>query len=157
MCIESSASSVRIQVEYLVLDESDKLYELSLLEPVDAIVKACTNPSIIRSLFSATLPDTVEELAHTITHEAVRVIIVRKTGKAITTISFPEPWKAWKYEPFNKVPFTFPSLALSLLEQLLDLKCPLFFGSVSRNFDNLIEKREGRRAGEAAGEPARDN
>lgn len=65
-------------MEYLVLDESDKLFELGLLEPVGAIVKACTNPSIIRSLFSATLADTVEELARTIMHDAVRVIIGRK-------------------------------------------------------------------------------
>ena len=48
------------RVEYLVLDESDKLFDLGLLKPVDAIVKACSNPSIIRSLFSATLPDFVE-------------------------------------------------------------------------------------------------
>ncbi|PWA64912.1 P-loop containing nucleoside triphosphate hydrolases superfamily protein [Artemisia annua] len=72
------------RVEYLVLDESDKLFELGLLEPVDAIVKACTNPSIIRSLFSATLPDTVEELARTIMHDAVRVIIGRKNSASET-------------------------------------------------------------------------
>ncbi|GJR38764.1 DEAD-box ATP-dependent RNA helicase 57 [Tanacetum coccineum] len=66
------------RVEYLVLDESDKLFELGLLEPVDAIVKACTNPSIIHSLFSATLPDTVEELARAIMHDVVHVIIGTK-------------------------------------------------------------------------------
>ncbi|KAD5803144.1 hypothetical protein E3N88_14504 [Mikania micrantha] len=68
------------RVEYLVLDESDKLFELGLLKQVDAVVKACSNPSIIRSLFSATLPDTVEELARTIMHDAVRVIIGRKNS-----------------------------------------------------------------------------
>ncbi|ONK62850.1 uncharacterized protein A4U43_C07F8770 [Asparagus officinalis] len=36
------------------------------------MVKACSNPSIIRSLFSATLPDSVEELAPSIIHDAVR-------------------------------------------------------------------------------------
>ncbi|KAH6758017.1 P-loop containing nucleoside triphosphate hydrolases superfamily protein [Perilla frutescens var. hirtella] len=51
------------KVEFLVLDEADKLVELSLVKQVDAVVKACSNPSILRSLFSATLPDTVEELA----------------------------------------------------------------------------------------------
>lgn len=66
------------RVEFLVLDESDKLFELGLVEQVDAVVKACSNPSILRSLFSATLPDTVEELARTIMHDAVRVIIGRK-------------------------------------------------------------------------------
>ncbi|KVI00008.1 hypothetical protein Ccrd_021777 [Cynara cardunculus var. scolymus] len=68
------------RVEYLVLDESDKLFELGLLKSVDAVVKACSNPSITRSLFSATLPDTVEELARTIMHDAVRVIIGRKNS-----------------------------------------------------------------------------
>lgn len=68
------------RVEYLVLDESDKLFELGLLKQVDAVVKACSNPSITRSLFSATLPDTVEELARTIMHDAVRVIIGRKNS-----------------------------------------------------------------------------
>ncbi|XP_052173742.1 DEAD-box ATP-dependent RNA helicase 57 isoform X2 [Diospyros lotus] len=68
------------RVEYLVLDESDKLFELGLVEQVDSVVKACSNPSILRSLFSATLPDTVEELARTIMHDAVRIIIGRKNS-----------------------------------------------------------------------------
>ncbi|XP_047330573.1 DEAD-box ATP-dependent RNA helicase 57 isoform X2 [Impatiens glandulifera] len=68
------------RVEYLVLDESDKLFELGLVEQVDAVVKACSNPSIVRSLFSATLPDSVEELARTLMHDAVRIIIGRKNS-----------------------------------------------------------------------------
>lgn len=66
------------RVEYLVLDESDKLFELGFVEQIDSVVKACSNPSIIRSLFSATLPDSVEELARSIMHDAVRVIVGRK-------------------------------------------------------------------------------
>ncbi|KAG8374254.1 hypothetical protein BUALT_Bualt11G0112300 [Buddleja alternifolia] len=68
------------KVEVLVLDESDKLFELGLVKQIDAVVKACSNPSIVRSLFSATLPDTVEDLARTIMHDAVRVIIGRKNS-----------------------------------------------------------------------------
>lgn len=68
------------RVEFLVLDESDKLFELGLVKQVDSVVKACSNPSIVRSLFSATLPDTVEELARTIMHDAVRIIIGRKNS-----------------------------------------------------------------------------
>ncbi|KAK6152411.1 hypothetical protein DH2020_015046 [Rehmannia glutinosa] len=73
-------TELRSRVEFLILDESDKLFELGLVEQVDAVVKACSNPSILRSLFSATLPDTVEELARTIMHDAVRVIIGRKNS-----------------------------------------------------------------------------
>lgn len=69
---------IYFRVEYLVLDESDKLFELGLIKQIDLIVKACSNPSIVCSLFSATLPDTVEQLARTIMHDAVRVIIGRK-------------------------------------------------------------------------------
>ncbi|BFG36013.1 hypothetical protein CerSpe_222870 [Prunus speciosa] len=72
------------RVEYLVLDESDKLFELGLLKQIDSVVKACSNPSIIRSLFSATLPDFVEELARSIMHDAVRVIIGRKNTASKT-------------------------------------------------------------------------
>lgn len=66
------------RVEYLVLDESDKLFELGLIKQIDAVVKACSNPSIVRSLFSATLPDFVEDLARSVMHDAVRVIVGRK-------------------------------------------------------------------------------
>ncbi|XP_057779014.1 DEAD-box ATP-dependent RNA helicase 57 [Salvia miltiorrhiza] len=72
------------KVEFLVLDEADKLFELGLVKQVDAVVKACSNPSIVRSLFSATLPDTVEELARTIMHDAVRIIIGRKNSASET-------------------------------------------------------------------------
>ncbi|XP_078445322.1 P-loop containing nucleoside triphosphate hydrolases superfamily protein [Wolffia australiana] len=68
------------RVEFLVLDESDKLFELGFVEQIDLIVKACSNPSIVRSLFSATLPDSVEELARSIMHDAIRVIIGRKNS-----------------------------------------------------------------------------
>ncbi|CAN6169046.1 unnamed protein product [Urochloa humidicola] len=67
-------------VEYLVLDESDKLFELGFVEVIDSVVEACSNPSIIRSLFSATLPDSIEALARTIMHDAIRVIVGRKNS-----------------------------------------------------------------------------
>ncbi|XP_002520902.2 DEAD-box ATP-dependent RNA helicase 57 [Ricinus communis] len=72
------------RVEYLVLDESDKLFELGLLKQIDSVFKACSNPSVIRSLFSATLPESVEELARTIMHDAVRVIVGRKNAASET-------------------------------------------------------------------------
>lgn len=66
------------RVEYLVLDESDKLFEPGMFKQIDAIIKACTNPSIVRSLFSATLPDFIEDKARELMHDAVRVIVGRK-------------------------------------------------------------------------------
>ncbi|KAG7028005.1 DEAD-box ATP-dependent RNA helicase 57 [Cucurbita argyrosperma subsp. argyrosperma] len=72
------------RVEHLVLDESDKLFELGLLKQIDTIVKACSNPSIVRSLFSATLPDFVEDLARSVMHDAVRVIVGRKNTASAT-------------------------------------------------------------------------
>ncbi|KAJ3683852.1 hypothetical protein LUZ60_014079 [Juncus effusus] len=68
------------RVEYLVLDESDKLFELGFVEQIDLVVKACSNPKITRSLFSATLPDSVEELARSIMHDAVRIIVGKKNS-----------------------------------------------------------------------------
>ncbi|CAH9078208.1 unnamed protein product [Cuscuta epithymum] len=72
------------RVEFLVLDEADKLFELGLMEQVDSIFKACSNPSILHLLFSATLPDEVENIARTIMHDAVRVIIGRKNSASET-------------------------------------------------------------------------
>lgn len=67
-------------VEYLVLDESDKLFELGFVEQIDSVVNACTNPRVLRSLFSATLPDAVEELARSIMHDAVRIVVGEKNS-----------------------------------------------------------------------------
>ncbi|GKV51167.1 hypothetical protein SLEP1_g57837 [Rubroshorea leprosula] len=65
------------RVEYLVPDQSDKLFELGLLKQIYNVVKACSNPSMIHTLFSATLPDFIEDLARTIMHD-VRVVVGRK-------------------------------------------------------------------------------
>jgi ATP-dependent RNA helicase DDX52/ROK1 len=66
------------------MDESDKLFEMGFVEQIDAVVASCTHPSITRSLFSATLPDSVEELARTIMHDAVRIVIGERNSAAQT-------------------------------------------------------------------------
>lgn len=45
------------------------------MEQIDGIVAACTRPGVQRVLFSATLPDTVEELARSIMHDPVRIVV----------------------------------------------------------------------------------
>lgn len=65
-------------MKYLVLDEADKLFELGFVEQIDSVVNACSKTSIVRSLFSATLPETVEKLASTVMIDAVRIIIGKK-------------------------------------------------------------------------------
>lgn len=66
------------RVTHLVLDEADKLFEMGFVKEIDAVVTACSNTEVVRSLFSATLPDTVEELARTIMHDAVRITVGEK-------------------------------------------------------------------------------
>ncbi|URD84579.1 DEAD-box ATP-dependent RNA helicase, partial [Musa troglodytarum] len=68
------------RVKYLVLDEADKLFELGFVEQNDSVVKACSKTTVVRTLFSATLPETVEKLASTVMVDAVRIIIGRKNS-----------------------------------------------------------------------------
>ncbi|KAJ1940508.1 RNA-dependent ATPase rok1, partial [Linderina macrospora] len=62
-------------VRRLVLDEADTLMEKGFLEQVDEILAACTSPNLQISLFSATMPSSVEAMAKTIMKDPVRVII----------------------------------------------------------------------------------
>ena len=71
-------------VEYLVLDEADKLFELGLLEQTDEILAACTSKHLCKAMFSATIPAAVEQLARSVMTNPLRVIIGQK--------SHPEPF-----------------------------------------------------------------
>lgn len=51
---------------YLVVDEADKLFEMGFMEQLDALLAAATHATITRALFSATLPERVEDLARTV-------------------------------------------------------------------------------------------
>ncbi len=62
-------------VKILVMDEADRLFELGFLEQVDEILAACTAVDLQRCLFSATLPEGVENLARTILRDPIRVSI----------------------------------------------------------------------------------
>ncbi len=74
------------QVQTLILDEADKLFDLGFTEQVDAVVAACTHPEIVRGLFSATLPETVEGLARSVLRDPLR-ITVGERGAAAATVN----------------------------------------------------------------------
>lgn len=65
-------------VERLIFDEADKLFEQGFLEQTDNILASCTLPTLKKSLFSATIHSGVEQLANSIMHWPVRVIIGHK-------------------------------------------------------------------------------
>ncbi|ANB13807.1 RNA-dependent ATPase ROK1 [Sugiyamaella lignohabitans] len=67
-------------VQHLVLDEADKLFEQGFLEQTDDILAACSNPRLQKALFSATIPSGVEEMAKTIMHSPIRIIVGHKEG-----------------------------------------------------------------------------
>ncbi|KAL3162808.1 hypothetical protein ABBQ32_009266 [Trebouxia sp. C0010 RCD-2024] len=62
-------------VQFLILDEADKLFESGFVSHIDAIIHACSNTSIVRALFSATLPEGVEELAASVLQAPLRLTV----------------------------------------------------------------------------------
>ncbi|TIA93961.1 hypothetical protein E3P81_00542 [Wallemia ichthyophaga] len=69
-------------VRNLILDEADRLLEMGFVDQVDTIVGACSHPSLRKSLFTATLPASVEEIAQNILRLPVRMLIGRKDAAA---------------------------------------------------------------------------
>lgn len=70
------------KVEYVVLDEGDKLLDVQtdFVGVIDKILAACTNKSKVTSLFSATLADRVEAAARSIMCDPVRIIVNHRTA-----------------------------------------------------------------------------
>ncbi|KAG9295363.1 hypothetical protein G9A89_013392 [Geosiphon pyriformis] len=71
-------------VRHLILDEADKLLELGFLDQTDEILNACSNPRILKSLYSATLPSGVEALANTIMKDPIRIVVGVKNAATET-------------------------------------------------------------------------
>ncbi len=61
-------------VEWLVLDEADRLFENGFEHQVDEILAACAGPKRRIALFSATMPQRVEELASTVLQDPIRCV-----------------------------------------------------------------------------------
>lgn len=72
------------KVEQLVIDEADKLFDHGFAEQTDEILNHLTNPKIRKSMFSATIPSGVEEMAHSIMKDPIRVIIGHKEAASTT-------------------------------------------------------------------------
>lgn len=62
-------------IEYLVLDEADRLFESDFLAQSDALFASCTNSKLMRAMFSATMGERPERLAKAIMFAPVRIII----------------------------------------------------------------------------------
>jgi len=62
-------------VEVLIFDEADKLFEMGFVEQIDEIVATCVHPALQKVLFSATLPQNVEEMARTVLKDPIRIVV----------------------------------------------------------------------------------
>ena len=62
-------------VECLVMDEADKLFEEGFLDQVDEIIGACSSRTLQRGMFSATMPEGIEEMVQSVLEDPVRVQI----------------------------------------------------------------------------------
>lgn len=73
------------KVEWLVLDEGDKLFEdgeSGFREQIATIYKACDNPSVKHALFSATLANNIEEWCKIHLDNAVRITVGTRNSAA---------------------------------------------------------------------------
>ncbi len=71
-------------VLWLVFDEADRLFENGFEKQIDEIIKSCDNENRRCALFSATLPQRVEELARTVLYDPVRITIGSRNSAATT-------------------------------------------------------------------------
>ena len=66
------------RVKHLIFDEADKLFDSTFVEQADSILASCQDVQLRKSMFSATVPSSLEEMAKSIMLDPVRVIIGHK-------------------------------------------------------------------------------
>jgi len=69
-------------VQRLIFDEGDRLFDMSLAEKIDEIIAACTHKELVKCLFSATIPLGVAQLATSILHDPIQISIGVKNAGA---------------------------------------------------------------------------
>ncbi|KAF0683324.1 Aste57867_24617 [Aphanomyces stellatus] len=72
------------QVEMICLDEADRLFDMGFVEQIDDVFAACTNPTMQRMMFSATMLQGVEEMAQSVLKDPIKVSIGVKNAGATT-------------------------------------------------------------------------
>ncbi|KAJ4452955.1 putative DEAD-box ATP-dependent RNA helicase 57 [Paratrimastix pyriformis] len=73
-------------LKFMVFDEADKLFDVAFIEQVDQIVGASPKTGIVRALFGATMPPSIEELARSVLLDPIRVSIGAR-GTATSLVS----------------------------------------------------------------------
>lgn len=69
-------------VNRLVLDEADKVFEQGFLPQIDAVLRSLKHPQLVSALFSATLPERVEELARNFLKDPLRILVGERDAAA---------------------------------------------------------------------------
>ncbi|SCU89366.1 LAFA_0E17524g1_1 [Lachancea sp. 'fantastica'] len=65
-------------VKHIIFDEADKLFDQTFVEQADSILASCRDPQLRKSMVSATMPSGLEQIAHSIMLDPVRIIIGHK-------------------------------------------------------------------------------
>ena len=66
------SKELKLNVELLVLDECDKLLDLGFIDQIDEIL-ACLPTGVQKALFSATIPSSIEMIAHSFMTNFVKI------------------------------------------------------------------------------------
>lgn len=69
-------------VRHIVVDEADAMFDMAFLPQVDKIIKHCTNPSLQKSYFSATMQPAIEEMLRENMSDPVKIICGLKNATA---------------------------------------------------------------------------
>lgn len=72
------------KVEHLIIDEADKLFDHGFVQQTDEILSHCTLATRRTSMFSATIPSGVEEMAKSIMKDQIRIIVGHKEAASST-------------------------------------------------------------------------